>query len=797
MSPTHLLSLALLAAPAADAAKTAAKPAPAAAALAGLKLRALGPAVTSGRVVGFAVHPHNRDHYYVAVASGGVWKTTNAGTTWTPVFDNEGSYSIGCVALDPKNPNVVWVGTGENNSQRSVGYGDGVYKSDRRRQDPGRTSACKRPSTSARSLIDPRDSDTVYVAAQGPLWGPGGDRGLYKTTDGGKTWTKVLNISENTGVTDVVLDPRNPDVLLAAAYQRRRHVWTLIDGGPESALYKLDRRRQDLEEAARRPARRRTWAASAWPSPRRTPTWSTPPSRPPTRRAASSARPTAARPGSGATTSTSRRHVLRPPRRRSEERGPHLRHERAASRSPTTAARRCGRSARSGSTSTTTRSGSTRATPTTTASAATAASTRASTAAPTWTLQANLPVTQFYDVAVDDERPVLPRLRRHAGQLHPRRAGPHAQRPRHHQRTTGSSCRAATASTARSTRRTRTPSTPRSQYGGWSASTAAPGSASASSRSRARASRRCAGTGTRRCSSARTRTRGSTSRPTSVFRSDDRGDSWKAVSGDLTRQLDRDKLPVMGKLWGPRRRAPSTSRPRSTATSSPWPSRRKKEGLLYAGTDDGLIQVTEDGGKTGARSTSSPACRSGPTSAACVASQHAAATVYAAFDNHKNGDFAPYLLQEHRRRQDLDVARRRPAASAARCWRSPRTTSTRTCSSPAPSSACSSPLDGGKKWLRLKGGLPTIAVRDLAIQRQDERPGRRHVRPRHLRPRRLLAAARPEAGGAGAGGDAVPGARTRCCTCRRGSTGCAARRSWARRSTPRTTRRSGRRSPTT
>src|SRR5437588_2231201 len=205
--------------------------------LASLKLRSIGPALMSGRVVGFAVHPDDRSRYFVAVASGGVWKTMNAGVSWTPVFDGEGSYSIGCVVLDPKNPNTVWVGTGENNSQRSVAYGDGVYKS----IDGGRSwvnLGLKQSEHIGKILIDPRDSDVVYVAAQGPLWGPGGDRGLYKTTDGGKSWKKVLSISENTGVTDVVLDPRNPDVLLAASYQRRRHVWTLINGGPESALYR-------------------------------------------------------------------------------------------------------------------------------------------------------------------------------------------------------------------------------------------------------------------------------------------------------------------------------------------------------------------------------------------------------------------------------------------------------------------------------------------------------------------------------------------------------------------------------
>ncbi|HYP52917.1 MAG TPA: hypothetical protein VEQ42_05220, partial [Pyrinomonadaceae bacterium] len=203
----------------------------------GLRLRLVGPAFTSGRIGDIAVHPTDPSHYYVAVASGGVWKTTNNGATWTPVFDREGSYSIGTVVLDPKNPLTVWVGTGENNSQRSVSYGDGVYRSD----DGGKTwrnLGLKASEHISKIVIDPRDSNTVYVAAQGPLWGPGGDRGLYKTTDNGKTWKKILEISENTGVTDVVQDPNNPDTLYASAYQRRRHVWTLINGGPESAIHK-------------------------------------------------------------------------------------------------------------------------------------------------------------------------------------------------------------------------------------------------------------------------------------------------------------------------------------------------------------------------------------------------------------------------------------------------------------------------------------------------------------------------------------------------------------------------------
>src|SRR5215467_14647169 len=203
----------------------------------GLRFRSIGPAFTSGRVIGFAVDPKNPARYFVGVASGGVWKTLNAGTTWTPVFDNEGSYSIGAIVLDPKNPLVVWVGTGENNSQRSVSYGNGVYKS----EDGGRSwknVGLKTSEHIGRIAIDPKDSNVVYAASQGPLWGAGGERGLFKTTDGGKTWKNVLNISENTGVTDVAIDPQDPSTIYAASYQRRRHMWTLIDGGPESALYK-------------------------------------------------------------------------------------------------------------------------------------------------------------------------------------------------------------------------------------------------------------------------------------------------------------------------------------------------------------------------------------------------------------------------------------------------------------------------------------------------------------------------------------------------------------------------------
>jgi len=203
----------------------------------GLKFRNIGPAFNSGRISDFAVNPANHSEYYVAVSSGHVWKTENNGTTFTPVFDSERSYSIGVVVMDPNNSNVIWVGTGENNHQRALGYGDGVYKS----LDGGKSwknMGLKDSRQIGGIVINPKNSDIVFVAAEGSVWGPGGDRGLYKTTDGGQTWKKVIDVSVNTGVNNVIMDPRDPNILYASSEQRRRHVHTKVGGGPETAIYK-------------------------------------------------------------------------------------------------------------------------------------------------------------------------------------------------------------------------------------------------------------------------------------------------------------------------------------------------------------------------------------------------------------------------------------------------------------------------------------------------------------------------------------------------------------------------------
>ncbi|WP_283636580.1 VPS10 domain-containing protein [Aquaticitalea lipolytica] len=205
--------------------------------ISGLKWRSIGPSLTSGRISDIAVNPNNPFEYYVASSAGGVWKTINSGIEYTPVFDGEGSFSIGCVTIDPNNTNVVWVGSGENNNQRSVNYGDGVYKS----TDGGASWTNMGLKTSehiGRIVVHPDNSDVVYVAAIGPLWSKGGERGLYKTTDGGKTWKAVLTVDEHTGVNDVVMDPRHPEVLYASTFQRRRHVYTYVGGGPGSGLHK-------------------------------------------------------------------------------------------------------------------------------------------------------------------------------------------------------------------------------------------------------------------------------------------------------------------------------------------------------------------------------------------------------------------------------------------------------------------------------------------------------------------------------------------------------------------------------
>jgi photosystem II stability/assembly factor-like uncharacterized protein len=202
----------------------------------GMRPRNIGPAGMSGRVTAIAADPRNYDLFYVGTASGGLWKTENAGTTFDPVFDNERVASIGAIAVDPQRPDIIWAGTGEGNPRNSLTGGGGIYKS----MDQGRTwqlMGLEATNNIYRILINPNNTDIIYVGAIGNPWGPNEERGLYKTTDGGKSWKKILYNGPTVGVSDMVMDPSNPDKLFIGMWNHQRWPWFFNSGGEGSGLY--------------------------------------------------------------------------------------------------------------------------------------------------------------------------------------------------------------------------------------------------------------------------------------------------------------------------------------------------------------------------------------------------------------------------------------------------------------------------------------------------------------------------------------------------------------------------------
>ena len=698
-------------------AKAAAPEAPAgltADAVSGLELRGIGPALTSGRIGDIAVDPTDPKRRVVAVASGGVWVTGNAGITWKPVFDSQGSYSIGCVTLDPRNPNVIWVGTGENNSQRSVGYGDGVYRS----RDGGATwenLGLKASEHIGMIAVDPRDSKVVYVAAQGPLWAAGGDRGLYKTTDGGATWKAVLAISENTGVSEVHLDPRNPDTLLAVAYQRRRHVWTLIDGGPESAIHKstdggatwrkvgkglpeVDLGRIGIDVSPANPdvvyavVEAADGKSGFYRSANRGETWEK-------RSDYVSSSPQYYQELVADPNDPDRVYSLDTYMQVSEDGGKtfapvgnRARHvdDHALWIDPADTAHLL--------------------------VGGDGGLYESFDRGATWRFQENLPVTQFYRVAVDEARPFYTVYG--GTQDNMTLGGPSRTLTIHgianqdwYAVVGGDGFWAAID-----------PEDPNIVY----AESQHAGIVRFDRRSGEKVGIRPQerpGEDPLRFNwdspllispHSHTRLYLAAQR---LFRSDDRGDTWKPVSGDLTRSDDRNTLPVMGKVWGPDAVAKnaSTSFYGNIVALAESPS---AEGVLYVGTDDGLVQVSEDGGGSWRAVGSLPGVPDRAYVSDLCASQHDAGVVYAALDNHKMGDFKPYLLKSaDRGRTWASVAGDLPARGSvyavAEDHVDPRLLFAGT------EFGAFFSADGGAHWVQLKGGMPVIAVKDIAVQKRE------------------------------------------------------------------------------
>ncbi|PYS64133.1 MAG: glycosyl hydrolase [Acidobacteria bacterium] len=679
----------------------------------GLRFRSIGPAFTSGRVIGFAVEPNNPSHFFVASASGGVWKTVNDGTTWTPVFDREGSYSIGAIALDPKNPLTLWVGTGENNSQRSVSYGSGLYRSD----DGGKTwknVGLKTSEHIGRIAIDPKDSNVVYVAAQGPLWGSGGDRGLFKTTDGAKTWKNILNISENTGVTDVVIDPQNPETIYAASYQRRRHMFTLIDGGPESAIYKS------------------TDAGATWNKVR-------------------AGLPTIEMGRIGLAISPVDSNVIYATIEAADRKGGIFRsNDRGGSwerrnefdagamyysrivADPKDVDRVYvmnvflmvsddgGRTLRRlGEKSKHVDNHEIWIDPNNTNHYLVGCDGgvyESYDRGANWDFKRNLPVTQLYDVTTDNAAPFYNVFG--GAQDNFAFGGP----SRTHNASGIVNSDWWVTQGGDGFRTQVDPEDPNTIY------------AELQNGNLVRDDKR---TGERLgiqpevgrnedplrwnwdspfiiSPHSHTRIYFAADR---LFRSDDRGDSWQVVSGQLSRGLDRDKLPVMGKVWS----VDAVAKNQSTAffgNASALAESPKKEGLIYVGTDDGLIQITEDGGKNWRKVEKLPDVPELAYVSRIVASNADANTVYVAIENHQNADFKPYLFK---------------STDAGRTWTSIKANLPANHPVWAIAEDHVNPnllfvgtefglffsIDDGQKWIQLKGGLPTIQVRDIAIQRRE------------------------------------------------------------------------------
>lgn len=679
----------------------------------GLQFRSVGPAITSGRIADIAINPTNTSEYYVAAAAGGVWKTTNAGITYTPVFDGEGSFSIGCLAIDPTNTNVVWVGSGENNNQRVVGYGDGLYKS----EDGGKSwknVGLKNSEHIGRIAIDPTNTDIVYVAAYGPVWADGGERGIYKTTDGGKTWKQVLFVSEHTGFNEVMLDPRHPNIVYAAAHQRQRKVFTYIGGGPESALYKStdggatwnkmmsglpggDLGRIGLNYSPANPdvlycvVEAPEGKGGVFKSTDRGASWEK---------------------QSGYTSSGNYyQKIFCDPKDVNKvfvinaymviskdggktfsnlgEKSKHIDNHVIWINPKNTNQYLVG---------------------------CDGGVYESYDAGENWNFKANLPVTQFYKAATDNAFPFY-----------------HIHGGTQDNFSIGGPSRTLSAngifnsdwyftSIGDGFESQVDQSNPdivyaQAQYGALNRYDKKSGEylfiqpqeqeGEAAYRWNWDAPLLISQFDNKRLYFAANK----------VFRSDDRGNTWKVISGDLTRQIDRNKLPVMGKVWS----MDAVAKNGSTdiyGNITALAESKLDENILYAGTDDGLIHVTTDGGKSWTKIDNITGVPERTYVNQIIASQHDKNVAYVTFNHHRYGDFHPYVYK---------------TTDAGKTWKAitnnlPERGTAYTIAEDHVNAdllfagtefGLFFSIDGGAKWVQLKNGLPTIAVKDLAIQKRE------------------------------------------------------------------------------
>ena len=679
----------------------------------GLKFRSIGPALTSGRVVDIAVNANNSKEYFVAAAAGGVWKTSNGGITYEPVFENEGSFSIGCVTYDPNNSNVIWVGSGENNNQRSASYGDGVYKS----TDGGKSwknMGLKNSEHTGMIKVDPKNSDVIYVAAYGPLWSAGGDRGIYKSIDAGKTWKKILNVSENTGFNEIHIDPRYSNILYASAHQRRRQGYSYISGGPESNVYKSndggltwdtlsnglpagDKGRIGLSISPANPdyiyaiIEAAGKSGGVYRSTDRGASW--------------------AKMSDNSTAGNYYGEIFCDPKdvnkvfyvdfwvmvskdggRTFNKIGEKYKHvdNHALWIDPNDTEHLL--TGCDGGVYETYDFGM------------------------NWEFKANLPITQFYKVAVDN---ALPFYNVYGGTQDNNSMGGPSKTINANGITNYDWFFTQEGDGFESQIDPEDPNTVycQSQYGGlgrFDKKTGELMDIKPIEAANEKALRWNWDSPLLVSSHKHNRIYFGANK---LFRSDDRGNSWSCISDDLSRQIDRNKLPMMGKVWS----VDAVAKNQSTDFYGQLVTVAESyfdENNLVVGSDDGLIHVTNDAGKTWSKIDNIPGVPKNTYVMQIIASKHDKNVFYAAFNHHRYGDFKPYFFKSSDggktwlpKQGDLPV--RGSVYSIEEDHVNPNLLFVGT------EFGLFFTLDGGSKWIQLKGGLPTIAIRDITIQKRE------------------------------------------------------------------------------